>query len=106
MLRLRMRARGFGRERPKHRSISAIVPDAQLYFAQLVADVPQLPQRLDLLRIGFGHAVERLAAQIELAGLLPARPINSFAYKHFLKAGDVEMPFSAFVANIDAVNVY
>src|SRR5262249_20671705 len=60
MFRLRLRARCLGRERPKHRSVSAVTPDAQLDRAQFVADVAQLPQRFDL-RIGFGHAVERLA---------------------------------------------
>src|SRR5262249_50425077 len=84
MLRLRLRARGLRRERPKHCSISAVVPDAQLYFAQLVADVTQLPQRFDLLRIGFGHAVEGLTLQVELAGVFLPWPVNPFTCEHFL----------------------
>src|SRR5262249_38718008 len=72
----------------------------------LVADVAQLPQGFNLLRISFGHAVECLTAQIELASLLPARPINSFGRKHFLKAGNVEVPCSELVADIDVVSVY
>src|SRR5262245_43906740 len=104
MFRLRLRARGLRRKWPKHRSISAVAPDAQLYFAQLVADVAQLPQRFDL-RISLGHALERLTAQIELASLL-ARPTNSLGRGQFLEARVVPMPLAKFVADVDAVHVH
>src|SRR5262249_17890386 len=92
MLRFRLRARRLGRERPKHGSISAVVSDAQFDRAQLVANVAQLPQRFDL-RIGLGHALERLAAQVELAGLR-SRPVNSYGRNQTLKARSVKVPFS------------
>src|SRR5262249_11817719 len=78
MSRLRLRARCFRREGPKHCSVSTVAPDAQPYRAQFVADVAQLPQRLDL-RISLGHAFERLATQVELASVR-SRPVNPFGY--------------------------
>ena len=79
------------------------MPDAQLDRAQLVADVAQLPQRLEL-RIGLRHALEGLAPHVELAGIFLARPTDPLGREPLLEARMVPVP-AVLVVHIDAVHV-
>ena len=73
-----------GLKRPKHRPIATVGADSELDTPQLVAGVTQLAQGLDC-RPTFAHALESLAAEVEFAGGLMARPIYSDAGEIFFE---------------------
>src|SRR6516164_9338689 len=87
---------------PQDRPVATVRADGELDPAQLIACVAQLAQRLQL-RIGLGHAVEGLAAKIELAGRFMAWPVNTGAGAIGIEPIVVPVPAAVFAKNIDAI---